>query len=174
MNKVTVNHGEIARLMGAIQDSVNQHQITIPMQADPAAAVPTVTHVTINGSNSGPIVTGNHSSASVGMSTAGTATAADPGRALTAEIVAEVLRVLPGLDLSDPDRELADGAGREILAEVETPKPDDSKIRNLGVRLKGLLAPLGLKMLTSAANAGADEAGKATHAALEALIHHTF
>lgn len=173
MPRVTINEGAISRLLDEIQARFDQRPIIVPMQADPSAVLPSVTHVNIHGSNSGPIVSGNQTSASVGISMAVSAAAGSQGEVRTAEIVADVLRLLPSLDVPGDDRAAAEEAGQEILTGLASPKSDDSTIRKAWVRLRGALAPAAFKVLTSTADAGADEAGKLTRSALEALMHHT-
>ncbi|MFD7321184.1 hypothetical protein ACFV9D_08840 [Streptomyces sp. NPDC059875] len=70
-------------------------------------------------------------------------TAVAPGYEALAERVAELLRQLPHAGLSDQDREDAEAAAGEVLAEITRPdRPEEGRLRRALAMLRGALAPV--------------------------------
>jgi hypothetical protein len=88
-----------------------------------------------------------------------------PGFESLAAAVTDVLGRLPTIDMADEDREDAQAAGKEILAEVVTEEPDRGKVRRALAALKGYLLPIAAGASTGAAD-GIEEA---TRQAIEQL-----
>ncbi|MFI6004877.1 hypothetical protein ACIA98_31475 [Streptomyces sp. NPDC051366] len=66
-----------------------------------------------------------------------------PGFAELAALVTDLLRQLPDAGLADRDREDAESAAREVLAEITRPEPpEEGRLRRALALLKGTLAPI--------------------------------
>jgi hypothetical protein len=65
-----------------------------------------------------------------------------PGFEELAAVVADVLRKLPQIGLSQEDREDAEVVAGEVLAEITSPEPEKGKVRRALAMLRNLLAPV--------------------------------
>ncbi|MCX4766212.1 hypothetical protein OG562_35595 [Streptomyces sp. NBC_01275] len=80
-----------------------------------------------------------------------------PGFEALAHLVTELRRQLPGAGLADQDREDADAAAQEVLAELTGPQtPEPGRLRRALNGLKGALAPVATGVAAGAA-VGAQE-----------------
>lgn len=89
-----------------------------------------------------------------------------------AEAVADTLRRLPDLGLTDDERTGADTAAREVLAEVTKETPDPGLIRKGATLLKGFLASVAMGVqtgVTAEAQAQAQQAIQALGASISTL-----
>ncbi|WP_327169590.1 hypothetical protein [Streptomyces subrutilus] len=93
-----------------------------------------------------------------------------PGFEPLAELVTELLRQLPDAGLADPDREDAESAAREVLAEITRPEPPEpGRLRRAVTGLRGALAPVATGAAAGAA-VGAQEWARAAIASLTGLV----
>lgn len=80
-----------------------------------------------------------------------------PGYEALATLVTDLLRQLPQAGLADRDREDAEIAAREVLAEVTRPDaPEESRLRRALAMLRGALAPVATGVVAGTA-AGAQD-----------------
>ncbi|MFJ7588470.1 hypothetical protein ACIQZO_14005 [Streptomyces sp. NPDC097617] len=84
-------------------------------------------------------------------------TAPAPGFEALAALVADLMRQLPGAGLPDGDREDAEAAAQDVLAEVAgTGEPDRGRLRRALAAFKGALAPVATGVVAGTA-VGAQE-----------------
>ncbi|MFI5800630.1 hypothetical protein [Streptomyces sp. NPDC051677] len=70
-------------------------------------------------------------------------TAVAPGYEALATLVTDLLRQLPGAGLGDREREDAESAAQEVLAEITGPQsPEPGRLRRAVTLLRGALAPV--------------------------------
>ncbi|MGX4656307.1 hypothetical protein ACWCHM_21720 [Micromonospora sp. SCSIO 07396] len=93
--------------------------------------------VTVHGTNSGNIASGNRDVTQL-ASTQRNMAAAD-----IAEIMRAVIEVAPSLNMTDRDREELVRAAESAQYEVEGPNPDDGEIKSLGGRVIRFLGRTG-------------------------------
>ncbi|MEV7594605.1 hypothetical protein AB0O42_30515 [Streptomyces sp. NPDC089922] len=97
-------------------------------------------------------------------------TAPAAGTEALAALVADLLRQLPGAGLPERDREDAEAAAQEVLAEVAGPEgPDAGRLRRALAALKGALAPVATGVAAGTA-VGAQEWARATIEGLTAAV----
>ncbi|MGW4161679.1 hypothetical protein [Streptomyces sp. NPDC004788] len=94
-----------------------------------------------------------------------------PGYENLAALVTELLRTLPGAGLAERDREDAESAAQEVLAEVTRTDaaPEESRLRRAVGALRGALAPVATGV-TAGAAAGAQEWARAAIEGLTGLV----
>lgn len=92
-----------------------------------------------------------------------------PGFENVAQAVADVLAWLPAADLGEQDRADAEQAGYEVLSESVQAEPDLGKAKRALMALKGLLAPIAIRMMTGAAAGAGTEAQAGAEKAVKAI-----
>ncbi|MFG2574965.1 hypothetical protein [Streptomyces sp. NPDC048481] len=93
-----------------------------------------------------------------------------PGHEALAALVGELLRQLPGAGLPDREREDAEAAAQEVLAEVTTGQdPEPGRLRRALNGLRGALAPVATGIAAGTA-VGAQEWAQEAIRGLSALV----
>lgn len=160
MADMSINKQEIARMMDEIQREFDRHPIRLPIEAA-SAAPPDGTTVGSMTIFNGPVIHGNADGAQLAWGNESVSQQRTeqiaPGFEAIAQAVARTLDGLPSADLTENDRQEAEAAARDVLAEVTQPQPDRSKIRRALSSLKGLLAPLAVGLVEGTAAVGARE-----------------
>jgi hypothetical protein len=141
---VSINRGNIARMMSEIQAEFDKHAIRVPVQADPA--IPGAgNHTTIY---NGPVIHGDANGVQLAWGNNSVfqqqSTSVAPGYEALAQALVSTLERLPGIGLSDDDQADAEAAGQEALLALAGPDPDQGVIRRSLSALKGHLAQLAL------------------------------
>jgi hypothetical protein len=155
MTRVSINHGEIARMMRDIQREFDKHRIAIPITTE-GPELPTGT--TLGGTHvyNGPVIQGDANGAQLAWGnhtvhqTQNRAEQISPGFEAVTQAVVSLLEQLPAAGLAEDDQQDAEEAANEVLTEVTQPEPDRKKIRRALSSLKGLLAPLATGMASGA------------------------
>ncbi len=153
-----------------IQREFDKHPIRVPVQADPPAppgglgmgGTTIFNGPVIHGSADGAqLAWGNDTVHQVQNPTEHIA----PGFEAVAQAVVKTLTQLSGAGLAEDDRQEAEAAARDVLAEVTQPEPDRGKIRRALSSLKGFLAPVAMGL----AEGGAEGAHEWARMAIEQL-----
>ncbi|WP_328538232.1 hypothetical protein [Streptomyces sp. NBC_00344] len=93
-----------------------------------------------------------------------------PGFEELAALVTNLLRELPRAGLTDPDREDAESAAREVLATIARPGPSEGgRLRSALAMLRGALAPVATGAVAGTA-AGAQEWARAAIEGLTGVL----
>jgi hypothetical protein len=154
MAKSGINRQEIARMARDIQREFDKHPIRVPVEANVARGVAS------QNVYNGPVFFGDANGAQLAWNNE----VADqrqirevaPGFEQTAAVVADVLRDVARAQLPEEQRLLAEECGREVLDEVTSDAPQQSKVgRGIAV-LRGVFAPIAL-----GAHAGVGDAARA-------------
>jgi hypothetical protein len=162
MARVTIYRREIARMTREIQREFDRHPIRVPVRADGPEFPPGARRTTIY---NGPVIHGNADGAQLAWGNQAVSQTSHrseqiaPGFEAIAQAVVRTLEQLPVAGLSIEDQRDADGAARQVLAEVVQPDPDRRKIRRALSAMKGLLAPLATGLVEGAGD-GAHEWAK--------------
>jgi hypothetical protein len=160
MARVTIYRREIARMTREIQREFDRHPSRVPVRADGPEFPPGARRTTIY---NGPVIYGNADGApGATRRSARPATGVSRSRPDSKRLrrpVVSTLEQLPVAGLSIEDQRDADGAARQVLAEVVQPDPDRRKIRRALSAMKGLLAPLATGLVEGAGD-GAHEWAK--------------
>ena len=173
--RVVINHNEIARMKREIQKSFDRNgPIRIAVEADPPALptdVAATLGTTIN--YNGPVIHGDgaqvaYNNRDVTQTQAAVHQVAS-GFESVAQAVADVLAWLPGAGLAGQDREEAEQAGHEVLAEAVRAEPDVGKAKRALTMLKGLLSPIAIRVMTGAAAGAGTEAEAGAEKAVKAI-----
>jgi hypothetical protein len=154
-----IDRRAIDKLTKDLQREFDKHPIRIPMETDgPEFSSSTTIY-------NGPVFHGSADGAqlawdnqTVGQVQHQTQQIA-PGFEAIAQAVVRILEQLATADLTEEDRQDAESAADEVLAEVTRPEPDRKKIRRGLSALKGLLAPVATGLAAGTAE-GAQEWAK--------------
>jgi hypothetical protein len=93
-----------------------------------------------------------------------------PGYEALATLVTDLLRQLPGAGLADREREDAETAAGEVLAEITGPQsPEPGRLRRAVTMLKGALAPVATGLAAGTA-VGAQEWAQSAIRGLTGLV----
>lgn len=93
-----------------------------------------------------------------------------PGFEALAALVGDLLRQLPQAGLGAQDREDAEAAAQDVLAEITGPRaPEQGRLRRAVAALKGALAPVATGVATGTA-LGAQEWAQSAIGSLTALV----
>lgn len=168
MTDVSINRQEIERLTREIQQEFDKHPIRVPVRAD-SPALPRFARSTTTIFN-GPVIHGNADGALLAWGNdtvhqAQTRQKIAPGFEAIAAAVAKTLERLPDAGLAEDDWQDAEGAARDVLAEVTQTEPDRGKIRRAISSIKGVLAPVAMGLVAG----GADGAREWARMAIEQL-----
>jgi hypothetical protein len=163
MADVSINRQEVARMMREIQREFDKHPVRVAVQADPSVTPgdgPGSGGTTIF---NGPVIYGNANGAQLAWGnhaarqTQKRAEQIAPGFEAIAQAVVKTLEGLPAAGLAQDDRQDAEAAAGEVLAEVTQPEPDRGKIRRALASLKGFLAPIAVAAAEGTAEGSAHE-----------------
>jgi hypothetical protein len=153
MAKSGINRQEIARMARNIQREFDKYPIRVPVEADVAHGVAS------QNVYNGPVFFGDANGAQLAWNNE----VADqrqvrevaPGFEHTAAAVADVLRDVATAQLPEEQRLLAEECGREVLVEVTSDSPQQSKVERGIAVLRGVFAPIAL-----GAHAGVGDAAR--------------
>jgi hypothetical protein len=159
VSNVRVDAAAISRIVKGVQAEFDKHSINIPLTADGSTISSAVGNTT---NYYGPVIHGNADGAQLAWSsnsvqqTQNSTQQVAAGFESVAQAVVSTLEGLPAIGLADDERQDAEAAAKEILAEITRPEPDQGKVRRALTALKGALAPIAAGLVAGSA-AGAQE-----------------
>jgi hypothetical protein len=142
-----INRQGIAQMTREIQREFDKHPIRVPLGADGSGAV-SINRTTYNG----PVVNIHGDRAQVAWhggtirQEQGDTAEIAPGYEGVAQAIASTLRQISAAGLDEEDEQAAVEVGEQVLQEVTRPEPDRSVVKRGVAALRGLLAPLALRV----------------------------